>query len=56
MTVFAPALAWIVIPFAVLVALSRMVLGLHYLSDVLVGAAIGAVLAVASLWLVSAIA
>ncbi|OYV46139.1 MAG: hypothetical protein B7X12_06400 [Halothiobacillus sp. 20-53-49] len=55
-TVFAPALAWIVIPFAVLVALSRMVLGLHYLSDVLVGAAIGAVLAVASLWLVSAIA
>ncbi|MGC8696969.1 MAG: phosphatase PAP2 family protein [Halothiobacillus sp.] len=55
-SVFAPALAWVVIPFAVLVALSRMVLGLHYLSDVLVGAAIGALLAAASLWLVSAIA
>ncbi len=52
-TAFAPALAWIVIPFAVLVALSRMVLGLHYLSDVLVGAAIGAALAATSLWIVS---
>lgn len=56
MTVFAPVLAWVVVPFAVLVALSRMVLGLHYLSDVLVGAVIGAVLAAVSLWLVSAIA
>ncbi|HQT43643.1 MAG TPA: phosphatase PAP2 family protein [Halothiobacillus sp.] len=54
-TAFAPALAWLVIPFALMVALSRMVLGLHYLSDVLVGAAIGALLAVSSLWLVSAL-
>jgi len=42
---FQSALWWIVLPFAMLVAMSRMVLGLHYLSDVLVGAAIGAVLA-----------
>ena len=35
-------LEWIVWPFAVLVALSRVVLGLHYPSDVLVGALIGA--------------
>jgi len=37
-----PALAWLVAPFAALVALSRMVLGLHYPSDVLAGAALGA--------------
>lgn len=53
--VFAPSLAWLVIPFALLVALSRMVLGLHYLSDVLVGGLIGALLAVSSLWVVSAL-
>lgn len=37
-----PGIDWIVWPFAMLVALSRVVLGLHYSSDVLVGAAIGA--------------
>ena len=42
---FQPALFWIVLPLALLVASSRMVLGLHYLSDVLVGAAIGLLLA-----------
>ncbi|WP_322521572.1 phosphatase PAP2 family protein [Guyparkeria halophila] len=42
---FQPALFWLVLPFALLVASSRMVLGLHYLSDVLVGAAIGLLLA-----------
>jgi undecaprenyl-diphosphatase len=36
-----PLLALVLVPFAVLVALSRVVLGLHYPSDVLVGAAIG---------------
>jgi len=37
-----PQLAWLLIPFASLVALSRVVLGLHYPSDVIAGAAIGA--------------
>jgi undecaprenyl-diphosphatase len=38
-------LAWVLIPFAALIAASRVVLGLHYPSDVLVGAVIGALLA-----------
>ena len=46
-----PALAWLVIPFTVLVALSRMVLGLHYPSDVLAGALLGTGLAVLALQL-----
>jgi undecaprenyl-diphosphatase len=36
-----PGLASILWPFSVLVALSRVSLGLHYASDVIVGAAIG---------------
>ncbi len=40
-----PDLAWLLVPFAALIAASRVVLGLHYPSDVLVGAAIGALLA-----------
>jgi len=36
-----PELAFVLIPFTILVALSRVILGLHYPSDVLVGAAIG---------------
>ena len=36
-----PASAWLAAPFALLVAASRMVLGLHYPSDVAVGAATG---------------
>lgn len=43
-----PALLWLVVPFTVLVALSRPILGLHYPSDVLAGAAIGAIIAAAS--------
>jgi undecaprenyl-diphosphatase len=44
-----PALFWLVVPFAILVALSRPILGLHYPSDVLAGAALGAVIATTSL-------
>jgi undecaprenyl-diphosphatase len=40
-----PELAWILVPLAGLIAASRVVLGLHYPSDVLAGAAIGAALA-----------
>ena len=44
-----PNLAWLLLPFAVLVALSRVVLGLHYPSDVLAGALLGAGLALLAL-------
>lgn len=47
-----PAFAWLVLPFSVMVALSRMVLGLHYPSDVLAGAAIGIVVSGVSLTLI----
>jgi len=40
-----PELAWVLVPLAALIASSRVVLGLHYPSDVLAGAAIGAALA-----------
>jgi undecaprenyl-diphosphatase len=40
-----PGLAWVLVPFTTLVAASRVVLGLHYPTDVLVGAALGALLA-----------
>ena len=40
-----PELGWVLVPFTALVATSRVVLGLHYPSDVLVGAGIGAILA-----------
>jgi undecaprenyl-diphosphatase len=46
---FEPQWIPIVVPFAALVAASRVILGLHYPSDVVVGAAIGAVLASLSL-------
>lgn len=39
-----PLFALVLLPAAVLIALSRVVLGLHYPSDVLAGAALGAVI------------
>lgn len=40
-----PVLGWILLPLSVLIALSRLVLGLHYPSDVLAGALLGGGLA-----------
>jgi undecaprenyl-diphosphatase len=40
-----PGLAWLLVPMATLIAASRVVLGLHYPSDVLAGAVLGATLA-----------
>lgn len=45
-----PAWAMVVIPFTILVAVSRLVLGLHYLSDVIAGAVIGSLTATACLY------
>ncbi len=46
-----PALAWLLVPFTACIAVSRVVLGLHYPSDVLAATAIGCVLAGASIWM-----
>ena len=40
-----PELAWILLPFTILIAMSRVILGLHYPTDVIAGASIGALLA-----------
>ncbi len=48
-TAYYPALGWLVWPFTALVALSRLVLGLHYMSDVAIGALLGAAVAVLAL-------
>jgi undecaprenyl-diphosphatase len=51
-TAHAPALGWLVWPFTALVAASRLILGLHYPSDVIAGGVLGAVIA----WLAVAVA
>lgn len=50
-TAYYPALGWLVWPFTALVAASRLVLGLHYMSDVAVGALLGASVAALTLML-----
>ncbi|HEY0231881.1 MAG TPA: phosphatase PAP2 family protein [Dokdonella sp.] len=49
-----PILAPLLLAFTVLVAMSRVVLGLHYPSDVLAATIIGCLLSGCSLWLVPA--
>jgi undecaprenyl-diphosphatase len=51
--IYYPNLAWLLIPFASLVAMSRVILGLHYPSDVFAGALIGALLARGSFMVLS---
>ena len=50
-TFYYPALFWVVTPFALLVALSRFILGLHYITDVVVGGLIGLTIALLSMQL-----
>jgi undecaprenyl-diphosphatase len=40
-----PELGWVLVPLAALIAASRVVLGLHYPTDVIAGAVVGAWLA-----------
>jgi undecaprenyl-diphosphatase len=46
---YIPQLAWVLVPFTALVAMSRVTLGLHYPSDVLVATLIGLTLAAGAL-------
>lgn len=47
-----PALAWVLVPFTLLVAASRVVLGVHYPSDVLAATALGVLIASVSIAIV----
>jgi undecaprenyl-diphosphatase len=47
-----PMLAIALIPFTILIGLSRPILGLHYPSDVLVGALIGILISMTSFYMI----
>jgi undecaprenyl-diphosphatase len=49
LAVYFPSVMWLMLPFGLAVAMSRVVLGLHYPSDVLAGALVGWALASISL-------
>jgi undecaprenyl-diphosphatase len=51
-TTYYPELAWLLVPFTFLVMASRVVLGLHYPTDVVAGAVLGSALGGATLALV----
>ncbi|MFY2764467.1 phosphatase PAP2 family protein [Arenimonas sp. MALMAid1274] len=51
-----PALAWLLVPFTASVAVSRVVLGLHYPSDVIAATGLGLALATLSLWIAPVVA
>lgn len=51
LAVYFPTLMWVMLPFGISVAMSRVVLGLHYPSDVAAGALLGFTLARLSLQL-----
>ena len=46
---FFPILAVLLIPLSILIAISRMVLGLHYPTDVVMGAMIGTVISLSTI-------
>ncbi|WP_124949664.1 phosphatase PAP2 family protein [Sulfuriferula thiophila] len=46
-----PSLAWLLVPFTLAVAASRLILGLHYPTDVLAGIVLGAAVASASFFI-----
>lgn len=52
---YVPLMLWLLVPLALLIAASRVILGLHYPTDVLVGGTIGATLAVTGINIVNAL-
>lgn len=55
LSAYVPAMFGVLLTFAILVAISRVVLGLHYPSDVIVGALLGFGLAVISMTLIEVV-
>lgn len=53
--VYYPWTRWVLVPFAVAMGLSRVYVGVHYPSDTLAGAALGAGYAAALLWTLNAV-